>query len=127
MLKPDGLLLVEDHMLPEDAKAGEYIDDFERLRDPSHNRAFSKSRWIGMLEEAGLSLDQVETITRRHDFKAWVERQSCSLQVINELIERILQAPPIVTDWLQPQKFPSDEASFAHVFILIAGRKPSRH
>ncbi len=124
VLKPNGLLLIEDHMLPEDNRSGKYIDGFERLRDPSHNRAFSKSQWIGMVEKAGLRVEQVETISKRHEFKAWVERQSCSQQVITELIEKVIQAPPIVQDWLQPLDFPSKTASFNHVFILIAGRKP---
>ena len=36
---PGGILLVQDHVLPEGQRAARYIDDFERLRDPSHNRA----------------------------------------------------------------------------------------
>ncbi|MCJ7829814.1 MAG: hypothetical protein MUP74_00360 [Desulfobacterales bacterium] len=43
VLKTPGLLLVQDHVLPEDPAVARYVDRFERLRDPSHNRAFSQN------------------------------------------------------------------------------------
>ena len=35
VLKPGGLFLLQDHVLPEDEKAANYVDGFEKLRDPS--------------------------------------------------------------------------------------------
>ena len=123
VLKPGGILLIEDHMLPEEPITGDYIDEFERLRDPSHYHAFSRNQWIHMYNEAGLVVEQIETIRKRHDFTTWVERQSCSPQVIGKLIDMVIHAPQGVEDWLQPRDFPTQNASFAHIFIIISGRK----
>jgi ubiquinone/menaquinone biosynthesis C-methylase UbiE len=64
VMKPGGLLLIEDHVVPEDDRAARYIDAFDRLRDPSHNRAYAEYEWRGMLLDAGLQVEQVEYITR---------------------------------------------------------------
>ena len=51
-------------MLPEDEEMAQYVDDFERLRDPSHYRAYSKSEWTGMFQAMGLEVEQREQMPR---------------------------------------------------------------
>src|SRR4051794_1763461 len=55
-LKPGGRFVVQDHVLPEDAKAAAYVEAFERLRDPSHNRALADYEWRGAYLDAGLTV-----------------------------------------------------------------------
>ena len=43
VLKKGGILLVQDHVLPENPKAGRYLEKFEKLRDPSHNQAYTRT------------------------------------------------------------------------------------
>jgi ubiquinone/menaquinone biosynthesis C-methylase UbiE len=71
VLKPGRTLLVQDHVLPPDEGAARYVDDFERLRDPSHNRAFSRAEWINMFESAGLQVVHTQEITKRHQLRPW--------------------------------------------------------
>jgi ubiquinone/menaquinone biosynthesis C-methylase UbiE len=118
-----GMLLVQDHLLPDDRAAAQYIDAWERLRDPSHHRAFTEDEWTGMLLDAGLQHVQVEQVTKQHEFLSWAQRQSCSPKVIDELIEQILAAPDPVTAWMQPRAFGTPEASFVNHHILIAGER----
>lgn len=118
-----GTLLVQDHLLPDDRAAGQYIDAWERLRDPSHHRAFTEDEWTGMLLDAGLQHVQVQQVTKRHEFLSWAQRQSCSPTVVDELIEQILVAPEPVAAWMQPRAFGTSEASFVNHHILIAGEK----
>jgi ubiquinone/menaquinone biosynthesis C-methylase UbiE len=123
VLKPGGLLLVQDHVLPDDEEAARAVDDFERLRDPSHNRAFSEGEWRSMFEDAGPDVEHTEQIVKRHAFIQWAERQGCTAETISQLIAMMQQAPTLAKEWMDPQDWTTPEATFVNHHILIAGRK----
>jgi ubiquinone/menaquinone biosynthesis C-methylase UbiE len=123
VLKSGGLLLVQDHVLPDDEEAARAVDDFERLRDPSHNRAFDEGEWRGMFEDAGLRVEHTEQIVKRHAFLEWAQRQGCTPEVVEQLIAMMQQASEITVEWMQPQDWSTPEAAFANHHIVIAGRK----
>lgn len=124
VLKPGGLLLVQDHVLPEDEAAARYIDDFERRRDPSHHRAFSHTAWQNMFHRAGLEVICVQEISKRHALIPWAERQGCSAEMINQLIQLLIQAPPQAAEWLQILDIEKHTISFINHHVLIAGKTP---
>jgi SAM-dependent methyltransferase len=124
VLKPGGLLLVQDHVLPQDQDAARYIDDFERLRDPSHNHSFSHQAWLNLFEGAGLNVIHTQEITKRHQLITWAARQGCSTEVIGELNSRLVHAPPGAARWLQVRDSGTQIASFINHHILIAGKTP---
>jgi ubiquinone/menaquinone biosynthesis C-methylase UbiE len=124
VLVPDNLLLVQDHVLPEDLEAASYIDDLERLRDPSHNRAFSHAAWQSMFEAAGLAITHTQEITKRHLLIPWATRQGCSAEVIKHLDQKLVAAPPAAAAWLQIQDPGTRIASFVNHHILISGKTP---
>jgi ubiquinone/menaquinone biosynthesis C-methylase UbiE len=125
ILKPGGTLLVQDHLLPEDPQARTYIDAFERLRDPSHQGAFSQAGWISLFEGAGFTITHLDRVLKRHAFLPFAQRQGCSPAVIAELAEMMRRAPQAVRQWRDPQGFEGDlsQASFSDWHILIAGRR----
>jgi ubiquinone/menaquinone biosynthesis C-methylase UbiE len=107
--EPGGCLLVQDN--------------FERQRDPSHNRAYAESEWLAMFQEAGLKVVHTEQILKVHKFITWAERQGCTPEVMDRLIGMIDQAPSSVVEWMQPQGFGTTEAVFVDHHILIAGSR----
>jgi len=123
VLKKGGLLLVQDHLLPEHESAACYVDKFERLRDPSHNRAFNQNEWISMLESAGLSVEHTEEIIKRHDFFPWADRQGCSPEILEQLMKMLEDAPPIAAAWLDASNLASPDASFTNHHLMLVGRK----
>jgi ubiquinone/menaquinone biosynthesis C-methylase UbiE len=124
VLRPGGLLVIEDHLLPEDDRAARYIDAFECLRDPSHHRAFSAYEWRGMLLDAGLSMEHMETVAKRGmRLIPWAERQGCEPQVIERLQIMLAQAPGAVRAFMQPRCIGTADAEFDHQYILLVGRK----
>jgi len=122
-LKSGGLLILQDHVLPEDASAARYVDSFERLRDPSHNRAFNRSQWIGMFEAAGLEVEHTEEIIKRHPLIPWAERQGCTADTNDQLKQLLVKAPTIAAEWLQAYHIGTPEATFVNHHIIISGRK----
>lgn len=124
VLRPGGILLLQDHVLPEDRLAGGYIDAFEKLRDPSHIRAFSESEWLEKISAAGLQVEHHEQIEKRHDFHTWAARQDSSPETVAMLRALIAAAPSVVLDWLQPARFDSPQAAFSNRHLLVRARKP---
>jgi hypothetical protein len=128
VLRPNGLLLVQDQLLPSDSAAARYIDAFERLRDPSHHRAHSEQEWVHLFRKAGLTVVHTEQVIKEHLFLPWAERQDCSRETIQQLIGLVRRAPDAVTDWMRPRAFGrpgiggARKAAFVSHHILVAGR-----
>ena len=123
VLKPGGVLWLQDHVLSEDPETAHYTDGFEKLRDPSHHRAFPQSGWQAMFEGAGLQVEHTEQIAKRHPFLPWAQRQDCSAEVIEQLARLLDEAPPGAAEWMQPRDLDTPEASFVNRHLLMLGRK----
>lgn len=125
VLKPGGFLLVQDHVLPDDELAARYIDAFESLRDPSHNRAYAEYEWRGLFLDAGLTVERTETISKTHTLVTWAERQGCPPEIIARLQLLLVQAPDTATGAMRPQHIGTPEATFDNNHLLILGKKPA--
>lgn len=123
-LKPGGRLAVQDQLLPDEPRAARYIDSFERLRDPSHHRAFDEHEWRGMFLDAGLQVAAVERCARPANLLSWARVQNCSPAVVARLQVMLAQAPAAVRDWMHPRCAGTPDAAFDHIHILILGIKP---
>lgn len=122
VLKAGGMLLLQDHLLPEDEEAARYIDAFERRRDPSHNRAYSEREWKALLADAGFTVETVEQYIKRHDFMTWAKRQGNDDDTIAQLIQMLRQAPPIAKDWMSARDWGTAQATFVNRHIIMRGR-----
>ncbi len=127
VLKENGVLVIQDHVLPDDKQTAHYVDSFERIRDPSHNRAYSEKEWRAMFEKAGFSIEHTEQLTKRHEFLKWGKRMNNSIETLQELIQMVKNGSSAVVEWMQPLpdagSFDAPEASFVNHQIIIAGRK----
>ncbi|MCB9451312.1 MAG: methyltransferase domain-containing protein [Anaerolineaceae bacterium] len=124
VLRPGGLLLVQDQVAPEDYVAKCYTNTFEQLRDPSHNQVFTEGEWVALFEAAGLTVEHTEQLVKRHEMVHWAEMQGCTPFDIEQLQVLLQVAPPLAAAWMQAERVGTPEASFANHHILIAGHKP---
>ena len=79
MLRPGGILAVVDNVVPSDA-AGDYVNAFEKLRDPSHGRCLTINEWRTIYQATGLPIVQHETLTKQMDFDKWAARHDPTMQ-----------------------------------------------
>ena len=63
------LVVVEDTLYVSEA-----VEEAEKLRDPTHVRSYSRAEWEGLLEAAGLEVEQVEEFEKRHPLEEWLDR-----------------------------------------------------
>ena len=79
VLRVHGILAIVDNVVP-DAGPGDYINAFEKLRDPSHNRCLSVDEWIALLVDHGFDIQVYETMNKEMDFEFWAKRHDENMQ-----------------------------------------------
>ncbi len=100
VLRPGGILGVVDNIVPE-GPAGNYVNAFEKLRDPSHGRCLNMGEWLNAFEAAGFTLVHQESLDKQIVFEDWAVRHNA---VMMEYLRALLnQAPPEAIAFLQPQ------------------------
>jgi ubiquinone/menaquinone biosynthesis C-methylase UbiE len=122
-LKAGGLLGIADNIAPEDEAGALYIDDYEKLRDPSHVRCLPPSEWKACFANAGLSLLHEERVAKQIGFEEWCSHQKTPADVMAQLREVLLSAPAGVKAHLKPA-FIDDVLNFSMVEGVFVCRKP---
>jgi len=100
VLKAGGTLAVVDNVVPV-GPVGDYINAFERLRDPSHLRAWTMAEWREAIKKAGFAIGHEEELDKRMEFKSWAQRYD---DVMKALLRAMLtQLAPEVKQALNPE------------------------
>ena len=81
VLKPGGLFALVDNVVPP-GSVGDYINAFERFRDPSHLRAWTMDEWRDALKAAGLAVGHEEQIGKTMEFGPWAARHDATMQAL---------------------------------------------
>lgn len=123
VLKPGGILLVQDHLMPDDTLTARYIEAFEKLRDPSHNQAFTGEEWKEMFSPAGLTVTHMESLYKDLNFTTWTARQDVTPNTIACLHALMEQASPAAREWMQPQNWGTPQATYRCHHVIIKGEK----
>ena len=122
VLRPGALLILQDQLLPDDNEAAQFVEAFERLRDPSHNRAFNEAEWTSMCAAADIAVEHREHYIKRHQFLAWARRQGNDDATIKQLIQMLREAPSAAQAWMDPTEWGRESATFVNRHIIIRGR-----
>lgn len=134
VLRPGGLLAVVDNVVPGgrlrgkkgrlQREAGRYVNAFEKLRDPSHNRCLSMVEWREAFYNAGFVLLHEESEAKELDFGDYVARMKVAPDDVVRLKAMLVQAPKEVLDFLTPL-FAGDTIKFCLAEALFIGRVES--
>ena len=100
VLKPGGLFALVDNVVPA-GSVGDYVNAFERLRDPSHLRAWTMEEWREAFKKAGFVADHQEQIYKTMEFKSWAARYDATMQAL--LRAMLTELTPEVRATLEPQ------------------------
>jgi len=101
VLKPGGIFALVDNVVPA-GTVGDYINAFERFRDPSHLRAWTMAEWRDALKAQELSLVHEEQIHKTMEFNPWAARHDSTMQAL--LRAMLIEATPAVTAALEPKE-----------------------
>lgn len=123
VLKPSGLLVIQDQIAPDDPKDGYYLDAFQRLRDPSHKKTYAAYEWEGMFLDAGFTVLSQVVVPSTVKLREWALRQGATEATIQKMQILLTQAPEGVKAFIRPQHPGTDLATFDHNYLIMLGRK----
>ena len=103
VLKPGGVFGFTDNVTVESESAAAYYNDYERLRDPSHQRVYSLTELQTMFCEAGFEIQETRTLTKEFEFNDWSDRQRVSDSDKNRLRQMMDEIPAELQPLFQPR------------------------
>jgi ubiquinone/menaquinone biosynthesis C-methylase UbiE len=136
VLKPGGTFALVDNAAPDAltnpglaeadlVKAAETYNLFEKIRDPSHNRAWTATEWLGCVETAGFSISHTEFLPKKMSFRTWIKNMSVPADKVPELMSMLETAEPAFAAYVQPHGQEDGDTSFMIAELLLIANKIS--
>jgi ubiquinone/menaquinone biosynthesis C-methylase UbiE len=126
VLRPGGIAAMIDNITPGNAAAARHINAFEKLRDPSHNWAYSVAEWEAFFAAAALTVTHLETFRKPMDFERHMDRMNVPAHTRRQLRVMLRHAPAPAREALSPS-FSADPLNGPATFylgeVLIVGRR----
>ncbi len=123
VLKKDGTLFIQDILGIEDAQARSYMDQIEKLRDPSHIKNYNIVEWNGFLTKAGLRTVRSETTPGVYDLDEWASRSGTSVNNIEEIKSLLQNMPETVKKHLKASYSNRDWHINMNYVLLLAKKE----
>ncbi len=134
VLKPGGTFALVDNVTPDAetmpgfapsdlAEAGAIYNSFEKLRDPSHGRAWSTACWRDVVVRSGLNLSHVEHCPKAMDFDTWCKTMAVPPATVPKLAAMLDAASPALSAFLQPTHIQGKRGFVLTELILIAHKQ----
>ncbi|MBI5878398.1 MAG: methyltransferase domain-containing protein [Chloroflexi bacterium] len=90
--KPGARVVLIDNVAPADGHLAQFVNQFERVRDPSHNVCYPLAELAAMMDAAGLRAQSTELLDKPTDFEDWVKRMRVPDAPLRDL-RAMLQTP----------------------------------
>jgi ubiquinone/menaquinone biosynthesis C-methylase UbiE len=133
VLRPGGTFALVDNVSPDASmlplatpaellNAARAFNAYEKLRDPSHERALTRDEWLSLLCTAGFADPRSELLDQDIAFGPWTARMRCTPETIRHL-DTILHGDPLLRPFLRP-RMEHGELTFTLQEAIIVARKP---
>jgi SAM-dependent methyltransferase len=99
VLTPQGRFVMADQ-ISASAKISDWVDYWERTRDPSHFMQRTVEQWREEATKVGFCWVEHLLVPYRLEFDWWVKQAGCTESVVSSLVEHAAQAPQPVRDLL---------------------------
>jgi ubiquinone/menaquinone biosynthesis C-methylase UbiE len=101
VLKSGATLAIADNIVPA-GSVGDYVNAFERFRDPSHLRAWTMEEWRSAIAGHGFAVLHEESASKSIDFSSWASRHDVIMQAL--LKAMLAETTPAVKAFLKPEE-----------------------
>lgn len=133
VLKPGGVFALVDNAAPDTATNPDFSDadlaeaaatynTFEKIRDPSHGRAWTTGEWLECISNAGLTIEHSEILPKKMSFDTWIKNMSVPAEKVPGLAAMLHEAKPAFAAYIQKRE---DEKGlgFTIAELMIVARK----
>ncbi|HVF21415.1 MAG TPA: class I SAM-dependent methyltransferase [Mycobacteriales bacterium] len=125
VLAPGGMFLLVDTTVPEEEDLAGWLDEVERLRDPSHGRAWPPARWRAVLRGARLDVAETLLTRKRHELEPWLARSGCVGDTADEVRRRFRDAPDDVAAAYRVEVEDGAVRAYTSTLICLRATKPA--
>ena len=122
VVRPGGVVAVIDNVVPDDEAAAKFINAFEKLRDPSHNWAYTEREWVGFFRDAGLRVERVENYRKARDFDGWTATMGVGGALKEETRKMLLGATAVARESLAPDEAGGKLGFFLNEVLILGSR-----
>jgi SAM-dependent methyltransferase len=128
VLRPGGRFVLDDNMGPDDDELDDFMDRFERWRDPSHVRALRLPVWKALCEEHGFEVLHADPLVKKtYPYQEWTARMRLPKDQTEALAAWILGASRRCKEYFRVHEENGQLQSLCATFgILCAGKKGPR-
>lgn len=120
VLKKGGKLLIQDILGLDDRVARNYMDEVERLRDPSHVKDYDGEEWKGFLVGGGLRVIHSEIIPGVYALEEWASRSGTPVDHVKEIKAMLRNMPEAVAKYLKASYSGGDWSIQMRYILLLA-------
>ncbi|MGH2449790.1 MAG: class I SAM-dependent methyltransferase [Candidatus Limnocylindria bacterium] len=92
VLRPGALFLFVDNFAPDDPRHDAFVNELERLRDPSHAREHTLDGWSAMLRAAGFEVALADRWETEIEVEDWLARGGTGPDAAAEVRRRLAAA-----------------------------------
>ncbi|OYR43026.1 hypothetical protein DJ82_00850 [Halorubrum sp. Ib24] len=119
VLEPGVTLAFEDNVSPADDDLDAFLNDVERLRDPTHVRSHAVADWIEWLEGAGFTVETASVASKRIAFGEWAANVDASAERRERIAAAFEAAPPGAAERFEFAREGGRIESFANLKLLV--------
>jgi SAM-dependent methyltransferase len=99
VLRPQGKFYVLDCSSPDDPEALAFIDEIEKLRDPSHVALYPPQQWLKSLAAVALNVKNIKLLPRRYDLFSWLDRARTTERARHLIFRKIARRAPRLAEF----------------------------
>jgi ubiquinone/menaquinone biosynthesis C-methylase UbiE len=122
VLKTHGFLGFTDNVTVDDLHAAKYYNDFEKLRDPSHQNVVSMQRLCQLIEESGFHIRDTQTFAKEFELHDWADRQHVQPHIKSRLVQMMRDIPEILQPLFKPRWTDSTLFFYLREAVIVASK-----
>lgn len=119
VLNDGGVFAFEDNVAPPDDDLDAFLNEVERIRDPSHVRSYTVTRWLSWLDAAGFDVETTTVVPTRLEFQEWMQTQDVAPSTRETLRELFSDPPEGAAELYSIEYEDGDVAAFANLKLLL--------
>jgi len=123
VLKAGGKLFIQDILGSDDVAARNYMDEIERLRDPSHVKDYNSEEWNRFFERAGFEVSHWETMRGSYQLSDWTLRSGTPRDSLDLIVDRLEHMPKNVGSHLRARYTDGDWTIPMRYLLAVATKR----